>query len=52
MLFRRAWLLTYNNFEADEYLRALRENYPGTETDIFNDIDSRLAASPNKSDRR
>ena len=41
-----------NNFEADEYLRALRENYPGTETDIFNDIDSRLAASPNKSDRR
>lgn len=41
-----------NNFEADEYLRALRENYPGTETDIFNDIDSRLAASPNKTDRR
>lgn len=31
-----------NNFEADEYLRSLRENYPGTEADIFTMIDQRL----------
>ena len=31
-----------NNFEAAEYLRSLRENYPGTEEDIFRMIDSRL----------
>jgi TolA-binding protein len=29
-------------FEAREYLEALRENYPGNETDIFMMIDSRL----------
>lgn len=29
-------------FEADEYLRALRSNYPGDEADIFRMIDSRL----------
>lgn len=29
-------------FEADEYLRSLRSNYPGTETEIFEMIDSRL----------
>ena len=29
-------------FEADEYLRSLRENYPGTEADIFRMIDERL----------
>ena len=31
-----------NEFEADEYLRSLRANYPGTETEIFEMIDSRL----------
>ena len=41
-----------NPFEADEYLRALRENYPGSETDIISDIESRLAASPNKTNVR
>ena len=30
-------------FEAREYLNALRSNYPGTETDIFDMIDTRLA---------
>lgn len=30
-------------FEAREYLRSLRENYPGTETDIFQMIDIRLS---------
>lgn len=30
------------DFEAREYLNALRENYPGTESDIFMMIDSRL----------
>lgn len=30
------------DYEAREYLRALRENYPGTEADIFEMIDSRL----------
>ena len=30
------------DFEADEYLKALRENYPGNETDIFEMIDQRL----------
>lgn len=29
-------------FEADEYLKTLRETYPGTETDIFIMIDQRL----------
>ncbi len=29
-------------FEAKEYIKALRDNYPGTETDIFEMIDSRL----------
>ena len=31
-----------NKFEADEYLKSLRSNYPGTEADIFEMIDSRL----------
>lgn len=31
-----------SDFEADEYLRALRSNYPGTDADIFQMIDSRL----------
>ncbi|MDE6288223.1 MAG: tetratricopeptide repeat protein [Muribaculaceae bacterium] len=31
-----------NRFEAREYLRSLRENYPGTENDIFLMIDTRL----------
>lgn len=31
-----------NAFEADEYLRSLRNNYPGREADIFEMIDSRL----------
>lgn len=31
-----------STFEADEYLRALRKNYPGTEADIFRMIDSRI----------
>ncbi len=31
-----------NDFEADEYLKTLRENYPGTEADIFTMIDQRL----------
>ncbi|WP_295730309.1 tetratricopeptide repeat protein [uncultured Muribaculum sp.] len=31
-----------NTFEADEYLKSLRENYPGSEADIFQMIDSRL----------
>lgn len=31
-----------DNFEADEYLKSLRTNYPGSEPDIFNMIDSRL----------
>lgn len=31
-----------NSFEAAEYLRSLRENYPGKEEDIFRMIDSRL----------
>ena len=31
-------------FEACEYLRSLKSNYPGTESDIFNDIDTRLKA--------
>ena len=29
-------------FEADEYLRTLRTNYPGSEQDIIEMIDSRL----------
>lgn len=31
-----------NTFEADEYLKSLRTNYPGNEADIFQMIDSRL----------
>jgi TolA-binding protein len=31
-----------NTSEAQEYLRSLRENYPGSEADIFQMIDSRL----------
>lgn len=31
-----------NDFEADEYLKSLRSNYPGTESDIFQMIDQRL----------
>lgn len=31
-----------NSFEATEYLKTLKENYPGTEADIFQMIDSRL----------
>lgn len=31
-----------NAFEADEYLRSLRQNYPGSETVIFKMIDERL----------
>ncbi|MBD5235701.1 MAG: tetratricopeptide repeat protein [Barnesiella sp.] len=31
-----------NNFEADQYLISLRDNYPGTETDIFKMIQDRL----------
>ena len=30
------------DFEADEYLHALRSNYPGTDADIFQLIDQRL----------
>lgn len=30
-------------YEADEYLKTLRSNYPGTEADIFEMIESRLA---------
>ena len=30
------------DFEAREYLNALRENYPGKESDIFMMIDNRL----------
>ncbi|MCM1521462.1 MAG: tetratricopeptide repeat protein [Muribaculaceae bacterium] len=29
-------------FEADEYLKSLRSNYPGTEADIFEMIDNRI----------
>lgn len=32
-----------NDFEAQEYLRSLRNNYPGDEKDILEMIDSRLA---------
>ena len=31
-----------DDFEADEYLKSLRANYPGNEPDILNMIDSRL----------
>ncbi len=37
-----------NRFEAEEYLRSLRENYPGKEADIMQMIDSRLSDSKNK----
>lgn len=32
-----------NDFEANEYLKVLRENYPGTDADIFQMIDKRLS---------
>lgn len=32
-----------NTFEANEYLKSLRSNYPGSEADIFQMIDTRLA---------
>lgn len=32
-------------YEADEYLKALRENYPGTEADIFAAIEQRLGTN-------
>ena len=32
-----------NAFEADEFLRSLRDNYPGEEADIYQMIDTRLA---------
>lgn len=45
----RAFILLSDVFEADgkkfearEYLRSLRDNYPGSETDIFQMIDQRL----------
>jgi len=31
-----------NTFEADEYLKSLKENYPGSEADIFTMIEQRL----------
>lgn len=31
-----------DTFEADQYLRSLKQNYPGKEADIFNMIDKRL----------
>ncbi|MDE7135654.1 MAG: tetratricopeptide repeat protein, partial [Muribaculaceae bacterium] len=31
-----------NTFEANEYLKSLRDNYPGTESDIFEMINERL----------
>jgi len=31
------------NFEAREYLEALRDNYPGDETDIQSILESRLS---------
>ena len=31
-----------NSFEADEYLRSLKSNYPGTEAEIFDMIETRL----------
>lgn len=32
------------DFEACEYLESLKSNYPGKESDIFNDIDQRLSS--------
>ncbi len=34
-----------DTFEADEYLRSLRDNYPGQEPDILNMIETRLKSS-------
>lgn len=33
-----------NTYQAREYLKALRENYPGTEADIFSAIDQRIGS--------
>ena len=41
MLFR-SYAQQGKNFEAREYLQALRSNYPGNESDIFDMIDTRL----------
>lgn len=38
-----AYLAQGKKFEAKEYLEALRENYPGSETDIVNMIETRLS---------
>lgn len=40
-----AWRALGNEYQADQYLEALRENYPGTEPDIFNAIEQRLQAN-------
>ncbi len=37
-----------DGFQADAYLRSLRGNYPGTEPDIFEMIDTRLSGSASK----
>lgn len=37
-----------NHFEAEEYLRSLRENYPGNEADILQMIDTRLSSLKSK----
>ena len=36
------------NIEAREYLESVKSSYPGKESDIFNDIDSRLEKVNNK----
>ena len=38
-----AYVAQGKKFEAKEYLEALRDNYPGTETDIVNMIETRLS---------
>lgn len=35
---------TGNDYKAQQYLKSLRQNYPGTEEDIFQMIDMRMAA--------
>lgn len=37
-----------DDYQADAYLRSLRGNYPGSEPDIFEMIDSRLTSSASK----